>query len=310
MSKLKLKVAFQMDDINNINLNSDTTFALIVEAYKRNFDLYYYNPKNLSVTNNKVLAKAHKIIKADYINSNHVKLEQEELLDLGSMNVIWLRQDPPFDMSYLTSTYFLEYLVNTNPNILVINNPKEVRNYPEKIAAHYFSEFMPQTLITKDKNLILSFLEKEKKLIIKPLYDAKGNGIFLLEQTHPNTEALIDNFLTTYKEPVIVQQFLEKISLGDKRVLIVDGEALGVFKRVPQNGITSNLAKGGLAETANLTTKEQKICQAVGSYLKQHDLFFAGIDLIDGHLTAINLTSPTGRMNYYQYSGGKLAITI
>lgn len=310
MNKPKLKIAFQMDSILEVNVASDTTFALILEAYNRNFELYYYNPVSLTLDGNKVLATAQKILAASNSKENHVELQKEEILNLSEMNVIWLRQDPPFDMSYLTSAYLLEYLIANNPKVLVLNNPKNVLNYPEKIAAHYFSHLMPKTIITKNRTIIKDFLIKEKKVIIKPLYDAKGNSVFLLEENTPNVEPLIDNFLTTYKEPIIVQEFLKNIALGDKRVLIIDGEPLGAFTRVPQVGITSNLAKGGRAEEALLSNKELKICEKVGAFLKQHDLFFAGIDIIDEKLTEINLTSPTGIVTYYNISGINLAINI
>lgn len=310
MNKPKLKIAFQMDSILEINVASDTTFALILEAYSRNFDLYYYNPASLTLNGKDVLATAQKILKASSNVDNHVDLQEEKILNLNEMNVIWLRQDPPFDMSYLTSAYLLEYLIANNPKVLVLNNPKKVLNYPEKIVAHYFSHLMPKTIITKNRSIIKDFLIQEEKVIIKPLYDAKGNSVFLLENNTPNVEPLIDNFLTTYKEPIIVQEFLKNIVLGDKRVLIIDGEPLGAFTRVPQTGITSNLAKGGRAEEALLSNKELQMCKEVGAFLKHHDLFFAGIDIIDEKLTEINLTSPTGVVTYYNISGVNLAINI
>lgn len=310
MTPKKLNVAFQMDDINKINLYSDTTFALLIEAYKRNFNVFYYNPSSVTLDGNKVIARCQKVLTASYNEKSYISLEEEKLINLSSMDVIWLRQDPPFDMNYLTSTYFLDFLTNNNPNILVLNNATNVRKYPEKIFAHYFTQFMPKTLITKDRQIINAFLQKEKKIIIKPLFEAKGDDVLLIEENHPNKEALISYFLENYKEPVVVQQFLPKVKLGDKRVLIIDGEPLGAFVRIPTKGITSNLAKGGIAESTELNEKELEICNVVGKFLKQEGLFFAGIDLIDNHLTEINLTSPTGLMSYYNFSGNNLAITI
>lgn len=306
-----LTVAFQMNNIHHLNLSSDSTFLLIEEAIKLGFKVYYYQPNYLSLQHNRVVAVGQQITTA-CANKNILKVEDEvENLDLADMDIIWVRQDPPFNMSYLTSTYLLDYLKSYHSNIYIVNDTEQIRNHPEKIAIHLFPQYMPKTLITRYRPLIMQFLAEYRKVVIKPLYDAKGNGVFLLEYNHPNTEALINYFLTTYQEPCIIQQFLPKVSEGDKRVFVIDGEPAGAINRVPKTGeIISNLAQGGKAVSTELTATEYTMCKEVGNYLQSKNILFAGLDLIDNHITEINITSPTGLRVFHNFTGINLATTI
>lgn len=301
-----LNIAFQMDDLSTVNPRSDTTFALMVEAKARNYNIYYYQPHNLSLAGSTPVALMQKVESLSADGSNPATLGTPELTDLAAMNIIWVRQDPPFNMNYLCTTYILNILQEHYPQVLVVNDPTKIRNFPEKVFAHRLIQYMPQTLITKDRALIENFLEKQQKVIMKPLFEAKGDDVLLIEYGHPNANALISYFLHNYQEPVIVQQFLPKVSEGDKRVLIVAGVIAGVFNRVPTNGLTSNLAKGGVAQTTSLTPKEEEVAKAVADLLSKEGLFFAGVDLIDGHLTEINLTSPTGVKTLEELTGVNL----
>lgn len=306
-----LNIAFQMDDITKINLESDTTFFILEAAFRRGHNLLYYTPNSLSLKEDIAVAKVQKIEHASYNNAKYVSLGNPTDLALDSLDLIWIRQDPPFDMAYLYTTYVLEFVYKHNKNTLVVNPPQKVRDFPEKIFAHHFKNFTPKTILTRDQDIIKSFLQKHKKAILKPLFEAKGDDIHLLSENDPKSFVKIANMLAKYKEALVLQEFLPNVSQGDKRVFIIDGEPLGVMNRIPPEGsITSNLAKGGTAAITKLTPRELEIATTVGKILKKEGLFFAGIDLIDNHLTEINLTSPTGLKTYHKLTGVDLTTSI
>ncbi len=283
-----LKIAVQMDPVESINVKSDTSFALMLAAQTRGHDLYYYRPKDLSLINGVVKANLSAISLKDQ-TEDYFQLGAVINTDLSAMDVVLMRQDPPYDMNYLTYTYLLEKI---HPETFVINNPSEVRNCPEKIFVFEFSEFMPDTLITSDQNTVKKFQEKHGNIILKPLYAHGGADVF---KAGNNYENIFHNLVTKYNQPIIAQQFLPKVTKGDKRIILIDGEFAGAINRVPKPGeIRSNMAVGGVAEKTKISEREKQICAAVGPRLKEKNIILAGLDVIDGHLTEINITSPTG----------------
>ena len=286
------KVSIQMDPIELIDIKADTTFALALEAYKRGHELFYFNPKNLTFNNGIVTARGKNILKIQNKINEHVVLSEEETRDLSSEDIILLRQDPPFDMTYITNTHILETL---HPETFVVNNPFEVRNAPEKLFVNKFKEFIPETLITRDIIEINKFKKEFKEIIVKPLYGNGGKQVFHIRQDDPNFTSLLEMFFEHSNEPIIIQRYLPQVRNGDCRVIMINGEIAGAVNRVPPKGeARSNLHVGGRAEKKILNKKEIEICEALSEELKKKELILVGLDIIGNYLTEINVTSPTG----------------
>ena len=289
---MKLKVAFQMDPITNVDLTADTTFRLAEEAQKRGHKIFYYNPENLIYDNGRIIARGNEI-KINRKVEPAVKLESDIILDLEKdIDVVWLRQDPPFDMLYITTTFLLE---RVRENTLVINDPYWVRNSPEKLMILDFKNLMPPTIITRNLKAIVEFRSKHKDIILKPLYGNGGSGVFRLTPGDKNLNVFFETFTQNSREPIITQKFLPDVTQGDKRIILIDGEPVGAINRIPpQDDIRSNMHVGGKATKTTLTKRDIEICQNLRSTLKDKNLFFVGIDVIGDYLTEINVTSPTG----------------
>ena len=286
------KVSIQMDPIELIDIKADTTFALALEAHKRGHELFYFNPKNLTFNNGVVTARGKNILKIQNKINEHILLSEEETRDLSSEDVILLRQDPPFDMTYITNTHILETL---HPETFVVNNPFEVRNAPEKLFVNKFKEFIPETLITRDIIEINKFKKEFKEIIVKPLYGNGGKQVFHIRHDDPNFTSLLEMFFEHSNEPIIVQRYLPQVRNGDCRVIMINGEIAGAVNRVPPKGeARSNLHVGGRAEKKILNKKEIEICEALSEELKKKELILVGLDIIGNYLTEINVTSPTG----------------
>ena len=284
-------VAIQMDPIEYIDINGDSSFAMALEATRRGHTLYHYQPKDLSFHDRKVLARVQALGVRREVG-NHFTLGAPELVDLSEMDVVLMRQDPPFDMSYITATHILEHI---HPKTLVVNDPANVRNAPEKLFVTHFDNVMPPTLITKDRERILEFREKHKDIIVKPLFGNGGAGVFHLKPDDENLNALLELFSEMYREPVIVQKYLPEVRQGDKRVILIDGKPVGAINRIPAAGeARSNMHVGGRAERVGLTKRDEEICEIIGPTLAEKGLIFVGIDVIGHYLTEINVTSPTG----------------
>ena len=304
---VKLRVAVQMDPIEKINITGDSTFALMLEAQARGHTLFYYTPDTLAMRDGTVSALVSAVNVRD-VKSDHVTIEPAHRLDLSTMDVILLRQDPPFDMAYITTTHLLERI---HPKTLVVNNPASVRNAPEKILVTEFPDLMPPTLITRDKAEIDEFRREHGDVVMKPLYGNGGAAVFKVSTKDPNFGSLYDLFSVTFREPWVIQRFLPKVVDGDKRIILVDGVALGAVNRVPTgDDIRSNMVRGGAAETTELSDREREICERIGPMLRDLGLIFVGIDVIDGHLTEINVTSPTGLRAIKRLGGPDLAAAI
>ncbi len=301
---MSLVVAVQMDPIEAINFAGDSTFALMLEAAARGHRLLYYTPDKLSWFASGIVAEAAPIEVRDTAG-DYFRLGKVARHDLGGVDVVLLRQDPPFDLAYITSTYLLERLPS---NVLVVNDPASVRNAPEKLFVMQFPQFMPPTLITRSKAAIEAFLEEHGEIVVKPLHGHGGTAVFKLRRDDPNFGSLYDLFATTFKEPWVAQRFLPQIAQGDKRIILIDGVAAGAVNRLPSGGdIRANMVRGGAAVAADLTEREKEICAVVGPELKRRGLWLVGIDVIDGYLTEINVTSPTGIRAVRNVGGPNLA---
>lgn len=299
-----MKIAFQMDPIDAVNINADSTFRLAEEAQSRGHQLYYYHPDQLAYEEGRITARGQSL-EVRREQGNHATLGPVEHLDLADMDVIWLRQDPPFDMHYITTTHLLDRLAK---DTFVVNNPFWVRNSPEKLMILDFAEFMPPTTISRDLATIRAFKEKHGDIILKPLYGNGGAGVFRLDPNDRNLASLYELFTGTSREPLIVQKFLPAVSAGDKRVILVDGEPVGAINRVPAEGETrSNLHVGGRAEKVALTKRDLEICAALKPVLKEKGLLFVGIDVIGDYMTEINVTSPTGIQELERFDGVNVA---
>ena len=286
------KVSIQMDPIELIDIKADTTFALALEAHKRGHELFYYNPENLTYNNGIVSARGKNILKIQNKINDHVLLSEEETKNLSAEDVILLRQDPPFDMTYITNTHILETL---HPKTFVVNNPFEVRNAPEKLFVNKFKEFIPETLITRDVIEIHKFKKEFKEIIVKPLYGNGGKQVFHIRRDDPNFSSLLEMFFEHSNEPIIIQRYLPEVRNGDCRVIMINGEIAGAVNRVPPKGeARSNLHVGGRAEKKILNKRESEICEALSEELKKKELILVGLDIIGDYLTEINVTSPTG----------------
>ncbi len=288
---MSLKVALQMDPVDAVNIEADSTFVIGLEAQRRGHELFYYHPDALMFEDGRVLARLQRLkLRRDL--ADHFTLEAAELTDLRTMDVVWLRQDPPFDMAYLTTTYLLDMLA---ADVLVVNNPTEVRNNPEKLYIARFPDLAPPTLITRDVQSVKTFREKHKDIIVKPLYGNGGWGVFHIKPDDENLNTLLELHMDNTREPLVVQAYIPAVRQGDKRIILIDGEPAGAINRVPLKGeARSNMHAGGLAEPAVLNPREHEICAAIGGDLKARGMIFAGIDVIGGYLTEINVTSPTG----------------
>ncbi len=304
---MTLNVAIQMDPIESININADSTFVLALEAQKRGYTLYHYLPRKLSFREGKVTARA-RTLKVRREQGNHFEFGPEQELDLSTMDVVLMRQDPPFDMAYITATHVLEHI---HPKTLVVNDPVSVRNAPEKLFVTHFEGVMPPTLITADVEDIKAFRRDHKDIIVKPLYGNGGAGVFHIRPDDENLGALLEMFTTTWREPVIVQRYVPEVRQGDKRIILVDGKAVGAINRVPAAGeARSNMHVGGRPEKTLLTKREQEICDIIGPALKERGLIFTGIDVIGDFLTEINVTSPTGIQEINRFDGSALEALV
>jgi glutathione synthase len=288
---MTLKIAVQMDPIERINIRGDSTFALLLEAQKRGHQLYYYTPDRLALIGARVFASVQSLTVRDEVG-NHFTLGEGKRTDLTSFDVVLLRQDPPFDLSYVTTTHLLERI---HPKTLVVNDPAHVRNAPEKVFVTEFPDLMPPTLITRDLAEIKAFRAEHGDIVMKPLYGKGGEAVFRLSKEDLNFGSLYDLFAATFREQWVVQKFLPAIKNGDKRIILVDGEYAGAVNRVPAaDDLRSNMVRGGSPQATELTKREAEICKRIGPALRDRGLIFVGIDVIDGFLTEINVTSPTG----------------
>lgn len=304
---MPLNVAVQMDPIERISIAGDTTFALMLEAAARGHALHYYRPENLSLRAGRPVALAAPITVRD-VAGDHFALGPAASLDLAAMDVVLLRQDPPFDLAYITSTHILERLPAST---LVVNDPVSVRNAPEKLFVLDFPDLMPPTLITRDRAEIEAFRRAHGEVVMKPMHGHGGASVFKVAEKDPNFGSLFDLFSTLLKEQWVVQAFLKNVTLGDKRIILVDGEPLGAVNRVPaENDIRSNMVRGGAAAATQFTDRELEICTRLAPELKRRGLVLVGIDVIDGHLTEINVTSPTGIRAIKRVGGPDLAVPV
>ncbi len=304
---MPLTVAIQMDPIERIDIGGDSTFALALEAQARGHSLLYYGPRDLTFRDGAVTALA-RTLSVRNVRGDHFTLGEAAVHDLSAADVVLMRQDPPFDMAYITATHILERL---QPKVLVVNDPAQVRNAPEKLFVTEFKELMPPTLITTDRAEIRKFRDAHKDIILKPLYGNGGAGVFRVKQDDENLGALLEMFTQFYREPVIVQRYVPEVRKGDKRIILVDGEFAGAINRVPAAGeARSNMHVGGRPEATTLTKREQDICDALGPELKKRGLIFTGIDVIGDYLTEINVTSPTGIWEVKRFGGADIAALV
>jgi glutathione synthase len=296
-----------MDPIDSIDIDGDSSFVLALEAQRRGHALFYYLPSALTFHDGKVLARSQSLrVKREA--GNHFEVGSLEMLDLSTMDVILMRQDPPFDMAYITATHILEHI---HPKTLVVNDPTHVRNAPEKIFVTRFPELMPPTLITSSREEILEFRAEHKDIIVKPLYGNGGAGVFHIKPGDENLSALLEMFTEIYREPIIVQRYLPEVRAGDKRIILVDGKAVGATNRVPPEGeARSNMHVGGIAKPTSVTKREEEICETIGPDLKRLGLIFVGIDVIGDYLTEINVTSPTGIQEVNRFNDSCLEADI
>jgi glutathione synthase len=305
---MPLKVAVQMDPIEGVNIETDSTFMMMMEAQSRGHSLWVYTPDRLSLEDGRVRARGRSI-SLRHAKGDHVTAGPVETLDLADdIDVVLMRQDPPFDMAYITATHFLE---RVHPRTLVVNNPAEVRNAPEKLFVTDFPGVQPPTLITLDPHAIYDFRERHGDMVLKPLYGGGGSGVVRLKADDPNLDALLELHAMIGREPVICQAFIPAVVNGDKRILLVDGEPVGAINRIPASGqVRSNLARGGRAEAVELTPRDRELCAIIGPELKARGLLFVGIDVIGDYLTEINVTSPTGAQQLKRFGGADAAAIL
>jgi len=298
-----LVVAIQMDPIESVNIDGDSTFVLALEAQARGHALYHYLPKRLSLKDGRVTAKGQQLeVRREH--GRHFTLGPLETIELAAVDVILMRQDPPFDMGYITATHVLEHLKDTT---LVVNDPVNVRNAPEKLFATHFAGLMPPTIVTSDREEIVAFRREHGEIILKPLFGNGGAGVFHLRPEDDNFNSLLEMFTTFYREPIMVQRYLPAVRQGDKRIILIDGEVAGGVLRVPPAGeARANLHVGAKAMKTELTRREKEICAALGPVLKDQGLIFVGIDVIGECLTEINVTSPTGIQEINRLDGKQL----
>ncbi|RUS59877.1 glutathione synthase [Pseudorhodobacter sp. E13] len=304
---MSLKVALQMDPIGTVNIDADSTFRIALEAQSRGHSLFFYTPDKLAYREGRVVARGFPI-ELRREKGNHVSYGDEVEVDLADFDVVWLRQDPPFDMGYITTTHLLDMI---HPKTLVVNDPFWVRNFPEKLLVLRFSDLTPPTLIARDLATIRAFKAEHGDIILKPLYGNGGAGVFRLGPDDRNLSSLHELFSGINREPLIAQKFLPAVSKGDKRVILVNGEPVGAINRVPQPGETrSNMHVGGRAEKVELTPRDREICARIGPTLRDNGQIFVGIDVIGDWLTEINVTSPTGIQELERFDGTNTAAKI
>lgn len=302
-----LKIAIQMDPMESINIAGDSSFMLALEAQRRGHELYHYLPQDLSLRNG-ILTARGRSMSVRREAGNHYTYGECSKLALEDFDLILMRQDPPFDIAYITATHLLEHLKGKT---LVLNDPKEVRNAPEKLLVTHFGEFMPETLISRNRQEIKEFREEFGEIILKPLHANGGFQVFHITQEDDNFNVLLEMFGSTYKEPFMVQRYIPAIRQGDKRIILIDGEAAGAVMRVPPKGeARANLHAGGRAEKTDLTPREKEICEALRPELRKRGLVFTGIDVIGGYLTEINVTSPTGLQEINRLDGVSLEVQL
>jgi len=313
----QLKVAVQMDPIESISIDADSTFALMLEAQKRGHALWHYEVRHMALREGvkrqggrreeRLFARARGVT-VQRVRGNHYSFGEPELLDLASMDVVLMRQDPPFDMAYITATHMLEHI---QPKTLVVNDPAAVRNAPEKLLVTHFPELMPPTMITWDLEAIRSFRLEHNDIIVKPLFGNGGAGVFRIKPDDENLASLLEMHFARSREPLMFQRYEPAVRQGDKRIILVDGEPVGVVNRVPAQGeARSNMHVGGRAEKAALTARDREICAAIGPTLREQGLIFVGIDVIGEWLTEINVTSPTGIQEIDRFDGISIEAAI
>ena len=303
-----IKVGFQMDPLDNIDPRLDTSFRLAEEAELRGYSVFHYLPNNLTFSKTRIIANGH-FVKLNRKQNPSFKILKNKTIDIGhDLDILWLRQDPPFNMDYLSSTYLLDFVGNET---LIVNNPFWVRNFPEKLLVLNYPQLMPATIITSRIEVIQEFREKYGDIILKPLYGNGGAGVFKINYNDKNFVALFELFQMNSTEPLIAQEFLPEVINGDKRIILLDGEILGAINRIPKKGeIRSNMHVGGKAVATELSIDEIKICEQIGSTLKEHGQIFVGIDVIGGKLTEINVTSPTGLQELEKFENKNLASKV
>jgi glutathione synthase len=296
-----------MDPIERIDIRGDSTFAILLEAQRRGHDIFYYTPPNLALRGDKLLARGQTLSVQDKAG-DHYKLSAPRVEDLSAWDVVLLRQDPPFDMAYITTTHLLERI---HPKTLVVNDPAQVRNAPEKVFVLDFLDLMPATLVTRSLEDVQAFRRQYKDIILKPLYGNGGASVFRIRPEDTNLGSFVELFQTVFREPFMVQEYRPEVRKGDKRIILVDGEFAGAINRVPAKDETrSNLHVGGTAKPAKLTKREREICARLGPELKRRGLLFTGIDVIGDYLTEINVTSPTGIRQVRAFGGNDIAAMI
>ena len=297
---MPLKIAFQMDPIEDVNIDGDSSFRIAEEAQARGHELFYYTPDKLAYQEGRVTARGWPLtVRRE--KGNHFTLGEEQEIDLADWDVVWLRQDPPFDMGYITSTHILDMI---HPETLVVNDPFWVRNYPEKLLVLEFPDLTPPTTIARDIETLKAFKDKHGDIVLKPLYGAGGAGVFRLGPDDRNLTSLHELFTGINNEPLIAQKFLPDVAAGDKRVILIDGVAVGAINRVPAKGeVRSNMHVGGRPEKVEMTARDLEICERIGPLLREKGQIFVGIDVIGGNLTEINVTSPTGIMELDRFDG-------
>ncbi len=304
---MSLTVAIQMDPIESVDIDADSTFVLALEAQARGHALFHYLPGEMSFRDHRIYAKARPL-SVRRQRGDHAKLGAPEVLDLAGVDIVLMRQDPPFDMAYITATHLLEHI---HPRTLVVNDPFHVRNAPEKLFVAHFEGLMPPTLITADREEIVAFRAEHRDIIVKPLFGNGGAGVFHVTPEDENLGSLLEMFTGMYREPIIVQRYLPEIRRGDKRIILVDGEPAGGVSRIPPDGeARANFHAGGAPQKADLTTRERDICAAIGPALRDRGLVFVGIDVIGDYLTEINVTSPTGIQEINRLDGVRIEAMI
>ena len=312
-----LKVAVQMDPIETVNIDGDSTFALMLEAQRRGHALWHYDVRDMSLhegrttpdgpRTERLLARARPVT-VQRVRGDHYRFGDPATLDLGGMDVVLMRQDPPFDMAYITATHMLQHI---QPGTLVVNDPAHVRNAPEKLLVTHFPDLMPPTLVTWSADAIRAFRAEHRDIIVKPLFVNGGAGVFRLRADDENLNSLLEMHFARSREPLMVQRYEPAVRRGDKRVILIDGEPMGAVNRVPAEGESrSNMHVGGRAERTELTEREREICRRIGPTLREQGLLFTGIDVIGDYLTEINVTSPTGLQEIARFDGVDLAAAI
>ncbi len=300
---MSLAVAIQMDPMESVDIDADSTFVLALEAQHRGHAIYHYLPQDLVFRDHRLYARV-RTLEVRRERGNHFTLGAPGHVDLATMDVILMRQDPPFDMAYITATHLLEHI---HPDTLVVNDPVQVRNAPEKLFVTHFEGLLPPTVITSDRREILEFRREHKDIILKPLFGNGGAGVFHVAPGDENINALLEMFTELYREPIIVQRYVPEVRLGDKRIILVDGEPAGAVLRIPADGdARANFHAGGRAVKTELTGREREVCEMIGPALRERGLIFVGIDMLGDYLTEINVTSPTGVQEINRLDGVKI----